>query len=213
METSMGHPKSRSHSLPPLKNQPRNNARTKENDAWGVWKCLIHQVFHFMRMEFLIPAGKSCPKSAEGFSTWIRALHEVLPSRKRKKKKTTSKMTLKQELCMERGSKGIFIFPFSPPFGGWKEVGKGCKKWQKKKVFYTNLIKMTSSHSRIRGIKTTHRDIFSWILTVNDAILRSTSTSPALASLNQNQMAPRDPKGTKQNKKKTQFLPGKQKKK
>lgn len=138
-ETSMGHPKSRSHSLSPLKNQPQNNARTKENDAWGIWKCLIHQVFHFMRMEFLIPAGKSCPKSAEGFSTWIRALHEVLPSRKRKKK-TTSKMTLKQELCMERRSKGIFIFPFSPPIllEGGKRLGRAAKNGtKKKKRFFT----------------------------------------------------------------------------
>lgn len=34
------------------------------------------------------------------------------------------------------------------------------KKCFKKFFFYTNLIKMTSSHSRIRAIKTTHTRIF-----------------------------------------------------
>lgn len=50
----------------------------------------------------------------------------------------------------------------------------------KKEVFYTNLRKMTSSHSRIGAIKTTHTwDIFRWILAVNDAILSSTSSQPS----------------------------------
>lgn len=146
-------------------------------------------------MEFLIPAWM--PKISWGIFHLDHSiyLNFYLP----KREKNTRKTPLKQEFCVERGRRGIFIFPFPcDPFGGWREVGKGWKKngkkqKKKKKIFYANLIKMTSSHSRIRAIKTTQGDIFSWILTVNDAILRSTSTSPALASLNQNQMAPRDP--------------------
>lgn len=55
---------------------------------------------------------------------------------------------------------------------------KEKRKKRKTESFYTKLIKMTSSHSRIRAIKR-GADIFRWILTVNDAILKSTSTQPS----------------------------------
>lgn len=77
------------------------------------------------------PAGKSCPKSAEGFSTWIRVLQVVFTSQKEKKH---LKNSIQARTLHGKREEGNFYFPFSlRSFSeGGKRLGKAEKKMVKK---------------------------------------------------------------------------------